>query len=321
MLSMNKRSQFISVSLILLCLSVSGSDDIFNLGTAALHWERVDTEPLIMNTSDRDELTSLITGMKIDPVNPDIMYIYSDTGGLWKSVDHGQTWMDLSPNLQSAIVSCIDIDVKKPNKLWVSTGTSLSSGKGLLFSEDGGASFTQVPMNLREISSVLAFNNLLFLPDTLQHSNDNGNNWKVSFYGIHRKHMFNYQKVSLNEPDHYLYFLERSSYTSYRLWLYRTRDMLHVERIFHMDNYSTGSSNTFNCSVSPADPSRTFVLRRFSNGHGLLLEIENNKLKPLNKTEVEIPLRNALLFHPKKSNDCTHGPAKTTRFKESWDFV
>jgi photosystem II stability/assembly factor-like uncharacterized protein len=67
----------------------------------------------------------------VDPLDTNIIYIGSPNGGLWKSSDHGASWIPLTDFLPSIGVSGIAIDPANPKIIYISTGD-----------EDGGDSYT-----------------------------------------------------------------------------------------------------------------------------------------------------------------------------------
>ena len=54
--------------------------------------------------------------------NPDILYVGAATGGLWKSVNGGVTWMPLTDSLPAASIGAIAIDQPNPDVVWIGTG-------------------------------------------------------------------------------------------------------------------------------------------------------------------------------------------------------
>ena len=89
----------------------------------------------------------------IDRTDNNIVYAGSVSGGLWKSINQGNTWTQLTAFDQSFAISSMCQDGN--GKLYVGTGcsfengfSSLSSGMptadGLYVSEDGGATFTKI---------------------------------------------------------------------------------------------------------------------------------------------------------------------------------
>lgn len=88
------------------------------------------------------------------PTNPNIIYIGTPTGGLWKTTDGGSTWTSLSSFIPSLGISGIVVDRVNTNRIFVLTGDGDSDGGGfveqsgyirrsvgVLESVDGGANW------------------------------------------------------------------------------------------------------------------------------------------------------------------------------------
>ncbi len=76
----------------------------------------------------------------VDPVDPKIAYVaYSGTGGghIYRTIDSGTTWTDISGNLPDAPTSGIAIDPANTNRIWV--GNDI----GVYYSENLGASWAR----------------------------------------------------------------------------------------------------------------------------------------------------------------------------------
>lgn len=81
----------------------------------------------------------------VDPNHPNIIYIGTPNGGLWKSVNHGQTWTNLTDFLPTIGVSGIAVDYNNSNIIYISTGdedASDSFSSGVYKSTDGGLNWT-----------------------------------------------------------------------------------------------------------------------------------------------------------------------------------
>lgn len=85
-----------------------------------------------------------ISALAIDPTNSQIIYTGSDKGELFKSIDSGQTWTDMSDrNLMdqydSPVVQNIVVDPSNPETIYV-----LTDEAGFLVSYDAAASWTKL---------------------------------------------------------------------------------------------------------------------------------------------------------------------------------
>jgi photosystem II stability/assembly factor-like uncharacterized protein len=75
--------------------------------------------------------------------NPDIVYVASSVGGLWKSTDRGSTLKPIFDRGGTASLGSLAIGPSNPNLLWLGSGEtwnwrSVSWGDGVYKSEDGG---------------------------------------------------------------------------------------------------------------------------------------------------------------------------------------
>ena len=87
-----------------------------------------------------------IRAIAVHPTNPDIVYIGSASGGLWKTVDGGQNWLDIGHNFESMTFGAIAIDPVNPEIIYAGSGETNYlitpgynfCGSGLYKSSDGG---------------------------------------------------------------------------------------------------------------------------------------------------------------------------------------
>ena len=98
-----------------------------------------------------------IRAILIHPTNPNIMWLGSCGGGIWKTLDAGATWNPLDDFLPGMSVSCMVLDPTNPNVLYAGTGegffeteegstnTACIRGAGIFKSINGGTTWTQVP--------------------------------------------------------------------------------------------------------------------------------------------------------------------------------
>ncbi|MDP4266153.1 MAG: PKD domain-containing protein [Bacteroidota bacterium] len=133
-----------------------------------------------------------INCIRFHPLNPDIIFIGSPSGGLWKSTDGGNTWSSNTDNLPSIGVTDIVINPDNPKIMYLITGDG-DAGQtysiGILKSTDGGITWETTGLNwkvssLRKISKLVIYptnSNILFVATSLgiYKSSDAGSNWKL----------------------------------------------------------------------------------------------------------------------------------------------
>ncbi len=79
--------------------------------------------------------------------NPDIIYVGAASGGVWKSVNGGDTWTPVFDEQPTINIGSLAIQQSNPNVVWVGTGegnprNSVNMGGGIYKSIDGGKTWT-----------------------------------------------------------------------------------------------------------------------------------------------------------------------------------
>ena len=93
--------------------------------------------------------------------DPDIIYVATSTGGLWKSMDRGSTWKPIFENRGTASLGSVAIAPSNPNLLWLGSGEtwnwrSVSWGDGVYKSEDGGKTWKHMGLEeTRHVGQIL----------------------------------------------------------------------------------------------------------------------------------------------------------------------
>jgi photosystem II stability/assembly factor-like uncharacterized protein len=91
-------------------------------------------------------MSGRITAIQVAPHNKQIIYAGSASGGMWKSLNGGQSWKAIFNNEAVSSIGAIGLDPQNPDVLYIGTGegnprNSLTSGAGLYKSIDGGKSW------------------------------------------------------------------------------------------------------------------------------------------------------------------------------------
>lgn len=91
-------------------------------------------------------MTGRLTDLDCHPDQPETYYVASASGGVFKSVDDGETWQGIFEDYPTASIGDIAIDPNNPQVIWVGTGEanilrSTMAGTGLYKSTDGGQTF------------------------------------------------------------------------------------------------------------------------------------------------------------------------------------
>ena len=99
--------------------------------------------------------TGRIQDVVIDPKDPDVWYVASGFGGLWKTVNRGTTFTPVFDEGGSFTLCCVVIDPKDSNVVWLGTGENTSQrsahfGDGIYKSIDAGRSWKRMGLAASE---------------------------------------------------------------------------------------------------------------------------------------------------------------------------
>ena len=97
-------------------------------------------------------------------VHPDahhIVYAATASGGLWKTINAGTTWMPIFDKEKSYSIGCVTLDPTNPNVVWIGTGEnnsqrSVAFGDGVYKSLDGGQNWKNVGLEDSEHIGMIA---------------------------------------------------------------------------------------------------------------------------------------------------------------------
>ena len=185
--------------------------------------------------------------LAIHPENPDILFVGSASGGLWKSTTGGSglnAWEYIPTGHQVLGVAAIDIDANNPNTMFIGTGEAYGSsenypgigpvrttrgsyGIGILKSTDGGLSWTKSldwSLNQKKAVQKIQINPLrsesiwAATTDGLYKSTDGGDSWS----NIHSVTMAT--DIIINPLDTNMVFVAHGGMGSDGHGIYRTKD-------------------------------------------------------------------------------------------------
>ncbi len=99
--------------------------------------------------------TGRVADFDVDPQRPNVYYVVTAAGGVWKSENKGNDWTSIFDNAGSFNMCCILIDPKDTNVLWVGTGENSNPrssmiGDGVYKSTDGGKTWANVGLKNSE---------------------------------------------------------------------------------------------------------------------------------------------------------------------------
>jgi len=96
-----------------------------------------------------------IADVAIDPKNPNVWYVATAFGGLWKTVNRGVTFTPIFDDGPSFTLCCVVVDPKDSNVIWLGTGENASQrsahfGDGVYKSLDAGKTWKRVGLESSE---------------------------------------------------------------------------------------------------------------------------------------------------------------------------
>jgi photosystem II stability/assembly factor-like uncharacterized protein len=96
-----------------------------------------------------------ISDIAVNSKNKSIWYVAVGSGGLWKTVNSGITWVPIFDNQPSYSIGTVTLDPNNPEIVWVGTGENVSGrhvgwGDGVYKSLDGGVTWVQMGLNKSE---------------------------------------------------------------------------------------------------------------------------------------------------------------------------
>jgi len=147
----------------------------------------------------------------------------SVSGGVWKTVDAGQNWVCITPDIPNLAIGCLAVSVANPDIIYAGTGEGYYNidavqGAGIFKSEDDGATWTQLA-STKDNSDFYYVNRIIVDPDNAQYllaatnkgvfsSSDGGVNWELKISGraqqiIFENNNFQNQYVTINDNGIY----------------------------------------------------------------------------------------------------------------------
>ena len=137
-----RRAQLVfAAALILLAVAV-GAGQGTGTGLTAEAFKGIEIRSLGPNYT-----TGRVQDIAVDPNHPNVYYVASAAGGLWKSENRGNTFTPIFDQGGSYNLCCVVVDPKNSDILWLGTGEnsnprSAMVGAGLYKSTDGGKTWS-----------------------------------------------------------------------------------------------------------------------------------------------------------------------------------
>jgi photosystem II stability/assembly factor-like uncharacterized protein len=95
------------------------------------------------------------------PSEPNVFYIGNDDGGIWKSIDYGNSWHPIFDKEPTSSIGAIAVSVSDPNVIYVGTGESnirpdQATGMGMYKSTDAGKTWAFIGLRETEDIAMIA---------------------------------------------------------------------------------------------------------------------------------------------------------------------
>jgi hypothetical protein len=85
-------------------------------------WTPLGPSPLPINSLSSGPFSGRVTAVVVDPTNPNKVYLGAAQGGVWRSLDGGNTWTAIFDSAQSLAIGALAMSPVDPTKLYVGTG-------------------------------------------------------------------------------------------------------------------------------------------------------------------------------------------------------
>lgn len=117
--------------------------------------EKLDVSGLKFRSVGPAFTSGRISDFAVDPDNPNIYYIATASGGVWKTVNSGTTYQPIFDSEGSYSIGCVSMAPTNKNVVWVGTGEnnnqrSVAYGDGVYKSVDGGSSWKHMGLKNSE---------------------------------------------------------------------------------------------------------------------------------------------------------------------------
>ena len=74
-----------------------------------------------INTDGMEPNSGLVNEMVVNPTNANVVYLGAAGGGVWKTIDGGQTWTPLTDNQRSLQIGALALESLNPDVVYAGT--------------------------------------------------------------------------------------------------------------------------------------------------------------------------------------------------------
>jgi len=208
------------------------------------------------------------------PTNPDIFFVGSPSGGLWKTTDHGQSWITLTDNLPSIGVSDLVIDPTDPDIMYLATGTRdcwwETYSAGILKTYDGGITWEETGLSYqipeqKFVSKIVMDPNdrnilIAACSDGIYKSTDAATSWD-------RVQPGNFKDMAMRPGDFSIIYATTFNYFG-SARVYMSSDSGDGFSAISVDGLLSSQTNRISIGVTSANPDVVYLLTSEANGSG-----------------------------------------------------
>lgn len=212
-----------------------------------------------------------VKNIAFHPTNPDIMWVGTPDGGIWKTTDYGQTWTSLGDGLPYLPVSIILVNPQNPDILYISLGDKggwWNWNMGVYKTTDGGQTWSPTGLDWKLADNNVIYNMVMSPADPevifaasnrgVLRTQDGGQTWQTVRNG-------EYSDVELKTGDPNTIYAAHYDY-----WGTSQVDKsTDGGDTWNQITQFTDTQNDIRLAVSPLKPDWLAV--HFSNGHRLFL--------------------------------------------------
>ena len=144
---MRRLSGFVAAA-VFVAVFWSGAGRATSAGQTASAGLTADTlKALAFRSLPTNVVTGRVQDIEIDPKNPNIWYVATAFGGVWKTVNRGISFQPIFDDYPAHNMCCVVVDPKDSNIVWLGTGENASQrsahfGYGLYKYTDAGKTWT-----------------------------------------------------------------------------------------------------------------------------------------------------------------------------------
>lgn len=123
------------------------SGRIQEAAVADAHWSSIGPGPM---TTEWRTYIGRIDAVATHPTRPEVLFVGAPEGGIWRSLDDGERWTQVSAGQCSGTIQSLAIDPGNPDVIYAATGAvSSRPACGVLKSMDLGATWTRLPASAK----------------------------------------------------------------------------------------------------------------------------------------------------------------------------